>query len=48
MDSSIITLVVALLAIVIAWKFLKGVIKTVVLVGILVVAALVVFGGGIG
>jgi hypothetical protein len=45
MDSSIITLIVALIAIVIAWKVLKGTVKTVVLVGILVLAALYVFGG---
>jgi hypothetical protein len=45
MDSSIITLIVALIAIVIAWKVLKGVAKTAVLVGILVLAALLVFGG---
>ena len=42
----IIPVVVALVAIVIAWKLLKGVIKTVVLVGILALAALYVFGGG--
>lgn len=40
------TIIVALIAIFIAWKLLKGVIKTVVLIGILIVAALVVFGGG--
>ena len=45
MDSSIITIIVALIAIVIAWKVLKGVIKTVALVGILIIAAIVVFGG---
>ena len=45
MDSSIVTIIVALIAIVIAWKVLKGMIKTVALVGILIVAAIVVFGG---
>ena len=48
MDGSIVTLVIALIAIVIAWKVLKGVVKTVALVAILVIAALVVFGGGMG
>ena len=42
----IITLVVAILAVVIAWKVLTGTVKTVVLVGILALAALYVFGGG--
>ena len=45
MDNSIITLVVALLAVVIAWKVLKGIVKTVALVAILGLAALYVFGG---
>ena len=44
----IIPVVVALVGIVIAWKLLKGLVKTVVLVGILGLAALYVFGGGIG
>ena len=47
MTSSIITLVVAVIAIAIAWKVLKGLVKTVALVAILVIAALVVFGGGL-
>ena len=47
MDASILTIIVALIAIVIAWKVLKGIVKTVALVAILVVAALVVFGGGL-
>ena len=47
MDSSIVTIIVALIAIVIAWKLFKGVLKTVTLIGILVVAAIVVFGGGL-
>jgi mannose/fructose/N-acetylgalactosamine-specific phosphotransferase system component IID len=41
----ILPIVVALLLIVLAWKFLKGVVKTVVLLAVLVVAALFVFGG---
>jgi hypothetical protein len=41
----IVPIIVALIAIFIAWKVLKGVIKTVVLVGILILAALFVFGG---
>ena len=44
----VIPVVVALVGIVIAWKLLKGLIKTVVLVGILALAALYVFGGGLG
>jgi hypothetical protein len=46
-DASILTIIVALIAIVIAWKVLKGIVKTVALVAILIVAALVVFGGGL-
>jgi len=41
----VLPLVVALVAIVIAWKLLKGLVKTVVLVGILALAAVYVFGG---
>lgn len=44
--SPIITLVVALVAVFIAWKLLSGMIKTIVLLGILALAALFVFGGG--
>jgi len=44
----IIPIVVALVLVVIAWKVFKGLIKTVVLVGILALAALYVFGGGLG
>ncbi|WJY18139.1 hypothetical protein QQS45_10975 [Alteriqipengyuania flavescens] len=40
------TIIVALVLVFIAWKVLKGMIKTVALVGILIVAALIVFGGG--
>ena len=45
MMDQILPIVIALLLIVLAWKFLKGVIKTVVLLAILVIAALFVFGG---
>ena len=45
MDGSIVILIVALIAIFLAWKVLKGIVKTVVLVGILIIAAIVVFGG---
>ena len=49
MDSSIITLIVALILVVIAWKVLAGIVKTVALVVILLVAAGFVFGfGGMG
>ena len=45
----VIPLVVSLVGIVVAWKLFKGLIKTVVLVGILVLAALWVFqSGGLG
>jgi hypothetical protein len=42
----VIPFIVALVLVVVAWKLLKGVVKTVVLVGILALAALYVFGGG--
>ena len=48
MDGSLITIALAVLAVVLAWKFLKGLVKTVALVAILVMASLVVFGGGLG
>ena len=41
----IVPLAVALVLVVVAWKLLKGLVKTVVLVGILALAALYVFGG---
>ncbi|WP_170002572.1 hypothetical protein [Pseudopontixanthobacter vadosimaris] len=47
MNISIVTIIVALLAIVLAWKLLKGLVKTVALLGILVIAALFIFGGGL-
>ena len=43
--NQIVPIIIALLLILVAWKFLKGMVKTVVLLGILVVAALFVFGG---
>ncbi len=42
----IVTIFVALVAIVIAWKVLAGLVKTVALLVILAIAAFVVFGGG--
>ena len=45
---AVVPLVVVLIGIVIAWKLLKGLVKTVVLVGILALAALYVFTGGLG
>ena len=45
MDSSIVTIILALIAILVAWKVFKGVVKTVALVVILIAAAIVVFGG---
>ena len=45
----IVPIIVALVLIVIAWKVLKGLVKTVVLVGILALAAAYVRGtGGLG
>jgi hypothetical protein len=39
-----IPIVVALVAIVVSWKLLKGLVKTVALVAILILAAIFVFG----
>ncbi len=44
---SIATIIIALIAIFIAWKVLKGMVKTVALVVILIIAAIVVFGPGV-
>ena len=44
MESNLITIVVALIAIAIAWKVLSGIFKTLALLAILAVAAFVVFG----
>jgi len=41
----VVPVVVALVGIVLAWKLLKGLAKTAVLVGIAVLAAVYVFGG---
>ena len=41
----VVPLVVALILVVVAWKLLKGLIKTVALVAILALAAVFVFGG---
>ena len=38
------TIILALIAVVIAWKVFKGIVKTIALVVILVAAALFVFG----
>ncbi|MDG5747489.1 hypothetical protein P8Q88_04785 [Qipengyuania sp. XHP0207] len=45
MDSNLISIIVALILIVIAWKVFKGVVKTAVLAAILIAAAVFVFGG---
>ncbi len=45
MENSIVVLVVALIAVFVAWKMFTGIIKTVVLLVILGAAALIVFGG---
>jgi hypothetical protein len=41
----VVPIVVALVAIVVSWKLLKGLVKTIALVAILVLAAVYVFGG---
>ena len=49
MTELIVPAAIALVLIVVAWKVLKGLIKTVALVGIAVLAALYVFqSGGLG
>ena len=45
MDGSLISIIVALILIVVAWKVFKGVVKTVVLAAILIAVAIFVFGG---
>ncbi|WP_435201053.1 hypothetical protein [Qipengyuania sp. 902] len=45
MDGNIISIIVALILIVIAWKVFKGIVKTVVLAAILIAVAIFVFGG---
>ena len=44
----IVPIVVALVLIVVAWKVLKGLVKTIALIAIAGLAALYVFGGGLG
>lgn len=41
----ILPIIIALVLVVIAWKVLKGIVKTIALVAILAIAALFVFGG---
>ena len=45
MDNSLIVLIGAVLAVVVAWKVLKGVVKTVALLAVLAAAGFYVFGG---
>ena len=45
MEMDFITILIAVVAIVVAWKILKGIVKTAALVLILAVAAYFVFGG---
>lgn len=44
MEINIVTIIVALIAVAIAWKVFSGLIKTLALVAILAIAAFVVFG----
>ena len=44
----LVPIAIALVGVVLAWKLLKGLVKTAVLAGIVVLAALYVFGGGLG
>ena len=45
MSADWLTIILALVAVVIAWKVFKGIVKTVALVVILIAAAIFVFGG---
>ncbi|MGB3723625.1 MAG: hypothetical protein WA979_12510 [Pacificimonas sp.] len=45
--SAFVSLLVALVGIVIAWKLFKGVVKTIVIIGVLVIAAAFYFGMGL-
>ena len=45
MSADWLTIILALVAIVVAWKVFKGVVKTIALVVILIAAAIFVFGG---
>ena len=44
----VVPIAVALVLVVVAWKLLKGLVKTLALVAILALAAWYVFGGGFG
>ncbi|HSQ95296.1 MAG TPA: hypothetical protein VLM18_04235 [Croceibacterium sp.] len=44
MMSFIVAIAIALIAVVVAWKVFKGLVKTVALVAILILAAIFVFG----
>ncbi|MBB3032789.1 hypothetical protein [Alteriqipengyuania lutimaris] len=44
MEFSIVTIIVALIVVAVAWKVLSGIFKTLALLAILAVAAFVVFG----
>lgn len=46
MENSIVVVVIALVGVFVAWKMLKGIVKTVALLAILIAAAVFVFGGG--
>ena len=45
MSADWLTIILALVAIVVAWKVFKGVVKTIALVVVLIAAAIFVFGG---
>ncbi len=45
MDSSIISIIIAIVLVVIAWKVLKGIVKTIALLVICAAAAFYVSGG---
>ncbi|WP_170324270.1 hypothetical protein [Altericroceibacterium indicum] len=45
MSYSLATLIIAIVAVVLAWNVLKGIAKTIALVAIALVAAIIVFGG---
>ena len=45
MNADWLTIILALVGVVIAWKVFKGIVKTLVLAVILIAAALFVFGG---
>ena len=44
MEFNVVTIIIALIAIAIAWKVLSGIFKTLALLAILAIAAFVVFG----